>query len=266
MTKDTVVPSRREVLAAAAAGALGLAAARIVGPEPAAAASGDPLALENDNPTAAPTSVTIGGSDTGSPVSAFIASSPVANTGIGVTGKSTYVGSDDATFPNVGVYGVAGADPDPGTNGPEPHKWASGVYGYSNFSAGSSGVVGIAPQGTGVYGGGSFGVYGSGSPVGVYGSGDLVGVFASADAPGYALAVDGKVTFRLSGVKNIAKGKSSLKVKIPEVSSACFAVATLQTNRAGIYVQAAVCTTGYVTIYLNKAVPGTTRVAFLVLS
>ena len=45
-------------------------------------------------------------------------------------------------------------------------------------------------------------------------------------------------------------------------------LATLQTNRAGVYIQAAVANpaTNKITIYLNKKVPAATKVAYFILN
>lgn len=142
----------------------------------------------------------------------------------------------------------------------------------------------------GVWGAGPIGVVGVGAPA-VIGFGDglgppgqfgtaiygyagaappeppnNVGVWAGADSTGYALQVSGRAKFSRSGRTSIASGKSSKVVLIPGLTSANLVIATLQTHRTGVYVAAAVPTTGKFTLYLNKTVTATTYFAWFVLN
>ncbi len=102
------------------------------------------------------------------------------------------------------------------------------------------------------------------------------GVFAEAplDVDHVALAVSGRVAFlKCSGVLTIAKNTSSVSVPYAALTaggaglSPSMVLATLQTNRAGIYIQAAVASpaSGKITIYLNKKVTAATKVAYFIL-
>jgi hypothetical protein len=96
------------------------------------------------------------------------------------------------------------------------------------------------------------------------------GVVAGAEPQRIALAVEGRVMFGLSGVLTVASGKSSATqggLTGGLLTPATAVHATLQTNRAGLYVQAAVPneSKGTVTVYLNKKVAAATKVAWFIL-
>jgi hypothetical protein len=55
-------------------------------------------------------------------------------------------------------------------------------------------------------------------------------------------------------------------VSVPGVTAASYVVATLQTNRPGVWIQAVTPAAGKITIYLNKAVTGATVVGYLVIN
>ena len=160
----------------------------------------------------------------------------------------------------------------------------TGVYGYSSVSAASIGVKGKSLFGTGVVGIGGTGVYGTGgwgvqgdvdvTGIGVYGNigpspapvVPAAGVVARAElSTGVALRVLGRASFSFSGRATIAAHKSSVRVNRAGVTSASLIIATLKTNRAGVYVQSAVSGSRRFTITLNKAVSGTTYVSYLIL-
>ena len=73
-------------------------------------------------------------------------------------------------------------------------------------------------------------------------------------------------TLRRSGRAAVSKGKSSHAVTVSGLTSSNLVIATLQTHRTGVYVAAAVPTTGRFTLYLNKAVTATTYFAWVVLN
>jgi hypothetical protein len=170
-----------------------------------------------------------GSSNSGPGVNGF------SNSGPGVSGQS-------AT--GTGVWASSGSTP------PPPAK--TGVYGYAAQDASARGVVGQSAAGRGVHGLASSGV----------------GVRAEATTTsGFALDVIGRARFSRSGKLAIAAGRSSVtKTAIP-VTSSSLVIAVLQTNRAGVFVRAAVVnpTARSFTIYLNKAVTATTYVAWFVL-
>ena len=215
-----------------------------------------------------------------------------SETGTGVVGVNTTTGATDAT----GVIGRAGDLTGAPTNTSEV-----GVYGYANSSTDAAGVlgqtllgfgtVGTSTNGIGVFGSGPIGVNGDGF-VGVYGTGRQgvlgdatpndtgvygwvgvgapgtapagIAVHAAAEAAYTALNVVGKTKFSRSGRKAIAKGKSSLVVSLAGVTTSSYVIATLQTNRSGVWIRAAVPASGKFTIYLNKAVAASTYIGYLV--
>lgn len=190
---------------------------------------------------------------------------------------STFVGTSHRT----GVIGTMGSQTNAATNTDE-----TGVYGYADASNSSTGVVGHSHQGFGVFGVGAVGVAGAGSwgvlgdvaptQIGVYGNsgasaapivGGGIGVLARAETPAsLALKVLGRVQFSRSGRTYIAAGASSRVVALAGVTTASYVLATMATNRAGVYVQAVVTAAGQFTIYMNKVVAGTTYVSYLVIN
>jgi hypothetical protein len=78
--------------------------------------------------------------------------------------------------------------------------------------------------------------------------------------------------FERAGLLTIAKGKSSVSTNVAAIGASgpmpTMVLATLQTNRAGVYIQAAVLdpAASKVTIYLNKKMSAATKVAFFVLN
>ena len=154
-----------------------------------------------------------------------------------------------------GVFGYSGT----GMSGGSPYDggaWATngpattGVMGYTDFPATTAtGARGEATQGVGVHGH----------------SGTGVGVLATA-ANGTALQVTGKVQLSRSGRIGIGTGKSSLVVPMAGVAADSYVIATLQSNRPGVYVQAVVPSAGKFTIYLNQAVTTFTWVGYIVIN
>lgn len=222
-----------------------------------------------------------GDSTTGTAVRALSVSGRAINASSGGTAtpalSSQVTTSDPAALSAiqgfVGAGGLPAATTQTGVEGRcDISDQSVGVLGESNIG---TGVFGDTTDGFGVVGLGYFGVYGSGA-AGVVGDSNGgtgvqgwtgvafapdpatgVGVWAGAEDGMAALQVVGVAKFNRSGRVSIAVGASSVQVTVPGgVTSASFAVASLQTNRAGFYVQAVVpsTATGKITIYLNKAV------------
>ena len=180
-----------------------------------------------------------------------------------------------------GVMGSAGDTTSMATNTDEV-----GVFGYSDISTSSQGVVGQSHQGAGVLGVGAVGVVGLGSygvfgdvgatNVGVYGNTGVdpapgyaggIGVLArSQTTAGVGLKVVGKTQFNRSGKTAVTAGHSSKTVTMAGVTTSSYIIATPQTNRAGVFVQSVVPGTGSFVIHLNKTVSGTTYVGYLVIN
>ena len=149
--------SRRKLLFGGVAAAAGAMLGRFANPEPAAAANGQPVLAGTIN-------------------NATLSTQVLTSNGVGVLGRTT-----NHAFS--GVAGIIGA----GINFPSPPQVDAGVYGLGGGSDTAAGVWGDAPDGVGVVGSGSWGVYGSG---GVAVAGDaaadgtgVYGFVGSTDAP-----------------------------------------------------------------------------------
>jgi hypothetical protein len=199
--------------------------------------------------------------------------------------KATSTDSTPSTFSGpsnrTGVIGSMGS-----TSGISSNTDEVGVLGYADASTASAGVVGQSHQGVGMFGIGSIGVVGFGSwgvlgdvgptQIGVYGNTGVnaaplvaggIGVFARAETTAQvALRVVGKTQFNRSGRTFVAGGSSSRTVTMAGVSSSSYIIATPQTNRAGVFVQAVVPSAGKFVIYLNKVVSANTYVGYLVIN
>jgi hypothetical protein len=264
MADETAAPRSRRALLTAAAGAAGAIAASAVLPLTAAAAAGDPVLQENDNATAATTSIT------NATVDSIAFGGNGAGTGYGVEGTSA------------GGAGVSGWSVSaPGEPFLPEYTAYTGVFGSSPTAPIESGTFGAGVWGdsadTGVYGSGDTGVQGFGQSAGVYGYGGVgvvgesgttsAGVLAiGQSATDLALEVQGKVKFSRSGRVTLASGKSSIKVTLAGTTSGSRVFAVLHSNRTGRWVQSVIPTTGYFTIYLNGTVSSSTYIAWFVLN
>jgi hypothetical protein len=237
MAIDPETPrSRRAVLGAALGGAAAIAAASLVRPPEVAAGTDGDMVLGVFQDAPGTTEVMSAGGD------GFHAFAGGDGSADGLGGFSTT---------GVGVFG--------GSNNGESgttHKGRIGVRGwaYHEVSPGvpdstSIGVLGEAGPGTGVKGWSNSGT----------------GIDATS-ATGAALSVHGKVKLSRSGRTSVSAGHSSRTITMAGVTTASYVIATLQTNRAGVHVQAVVPSSGKFTIFLNKAVSGTTYVGYLVVN
>jgi len=141
----------------------------------------------------------------------------------------------------------------------------SGVYGTSPV-AGAPAVAGEHPDPTGVAVSGTNTALGSTGALGSRGT--ALWGRAPHDLDHFGIFVTGRAIFPTAqGLLTIAKGSRSVSAERPALTGDTLVLATLQQNRAGVYIQAAVAdpAAGTVTIYLNKAVPAATKVAYLVL-
>jgi hypothetical protein len=106
---------------------------------------------------------------------------------------------------------------------------------------------------------------GSGTAIGVIGtSSSGVGVRATSSS-GRALEVIGKAHFSRSGSGSVASGHSQLTVTVAGMTSSSLVLATLQKKISGLYVIAAVPTTGQFTVYLSKITSTAAKFAWFVL-
>jgi len=283
--------SRRAVLAAAAGSAAALVAGSLVRPLSVDAAS-TALMTEVDNPTAATTSITASVSgDTDVGFATTVGDQATAIQGhspgrIGVQGTNDSSGAGVVGDSNAAV-GVFGRSGDP--NGyPDVAGNSAGVVGFSGvaFQPGVLGTGDIGIEAGGIIGAfvvGAPAIVGIGDglgPPGQFGSGiygysgtlsppeppDNVGVYARGDGTAVALKVQGKTQFSRSGRSYVASGQRSRAVSVAGLTSGNQVIVTLQTYRSGVYLAAAVPTTGKFTVYLNKTVTGTTYFAWFILN
>jgi hypothetical protein len=190
------------------------------------------------------------------------------NNGTGVVGYAATTASGTGVAAKGGLNGGTGVD-------------ATGFYAVAATSFGSGGV-GVAATGD------AFGVSASGNGVGVRGVGldgvvgqtstgngvrgvvtDAAGVAVLAENPfGTALKAAGRTVFSRSGVLSVPAGSSHVTKSGIALTAESLILATLQQNRPGVYVQAAVpdISRNSFTIHLTKAVTGRTRVAWFVVN
>lgn len=173
---------------------------------------------------------TMGTSDAGTGLYGFsgLASLPAAPAHVGIFGASSYNDGYGVWGRNLGSgYGLLGES-------------SSGIGLRADSAAGYGGFV-STNTGTALY--------------------------ATANAAGgTALQVNGPAKFSRSGIANVGSGASSVTVSSVALSASSLVLATPQQNVAGLYVQAVVpnIAGSSFTIYLSKAVPGATSVAWFV--
>jgi hypothetical protein len=285
---------------AGVAGALGVVAAEtLAGATPAQAAQGSPVLEGRDNTGA--TSRT-GVFTTGNTEFGILADPNTSGKGsLGVYGH----GGDAGVFGagsgfGIGVFGAGGASGGVGMEGQGGGGSGSGVVGAG--SGGGSGMVatGGASNGFGVVangggagtgvvanggtgggsglvgtGGGSDGIgvsgIGRGPGDGVHGRATGaagVGVRAENTAGGAALQATGPAVFSRSGLLTVAAGSSSATRTGVALTAASLVLATLQQDRAGVWVRSAVPNVAgnSFTIHLSKAAAASTTVAWFVVN
>lgn len=242
MASDTSSVTRRSMLAAGL-GALGAAAASLLGSPITRAADGDNARVGNTNTGASTTTFRSGSKD----ISALWGDATNANgTGVGVRG-------DSAAQAGRGVWGRA-------TGARSSSGVPVGVDGEA--TAGGVAVRGLAS------GDSSVGVVGAGKDTGVYGwSPAGVGVAASSN-DGIALSVRGRMQVdRIAGVASIAAGQTSVTIA-PGVSinAASF---VLLTPKANLGSRSLWFTTDSAnnrfTIRMSASRPAATKVAWLLI-
>jgi hypothetical protein len=262
MTSDLATTrSRRSVLRLALGSAVGAVAGVLGWPAATRAADGGNVILGQANDATATTTIT-------NPTASFSAvwgnSSATTGTGVGVRGDTASTGGS-------GVWGNATGDGGGyGVHGTGP---SAGVFGES---PGAFGVQGSSTDGYGVFGGGGIGgVEGSGGQFGVLGASAGIGVKGQSSTgtgvdatsiSGAALSVHGKLKLSRSGRASVSAGHSKVVVTMTGVTSSSYIIATPQTNRPGLFVQAVVAGSGKFTIYLYKVVSGTTRIGYIVVN
>jgi hypothetical protein len=175
--------------------------------------------------------------------------------GVGVYASVTDAVNSPAVFGKTGVVAQtdAGGTAVVGFTGPTAHQPPpdTGIYGRSDTGgAGGRGLTGFCSTGIGLLGQTDTGV----------------GVRAyCGNNTGVGLSVTGKAAFARSGKLTIAAGHSSLTKTGIGLTTLSFILATLQTNVAGLSIQAVVTNPvgSSFTIYLNKAPTVSVAVAWM---
>jgi hypothetical protein len=236
--------SRRALLAAAAGGAAAVAATAAAPLTVSAAPT--PMLTEQDNPSAAQTSIT----QATDAIVAFKAKTTTTGAAglVGSTGDETNIATNTSW---TGVYGWA-----PGTP-PDVDFFATGIWGDSD-DIGTYGSGGVGVRGDGFYG------MVAASQVG--GGAGLLAWGGTGTGNDVALDVRGKAKFSRSGRATIGSGRSSIKINVTGVTWSSLVFAVLRSNRSGRYVRAVVPTTGSFTIYLNTTVTSSTYVVWFVVN
>jgi hypothetical protein len=265
MESDLAAPRSRRALLAAAAAAGGALVASAALPMAALAHDAEDVQKGVDNPTIATTSITNSTAD----IDALSASA--SGTGAGVLGTSTSgngVAGTSAAGAGVFAWSVSA----PGVGFDPATLSHTGIFGFSPAGDGLT-TVGTGVWGDsedyGVYGSGTWGVFGRGA-VGVEGDANSqtgsVGVWAYAPSTAqYALRVNGKVNFTRSGRVSMLSGKSLKAVTLAGTTSSSKVFAVLATSESGRYVRAVVPAAGKFTIYLNTTLTSSAVVSWFVL-
>jgi hypothetical protein len=211
-------------------------------------------------------------------------------TGTSPTGRGVYGQSGGTHSVFTAGIGVGGITADPNGFGVLGENASGGGVGVAGTAVGSVGVgvagtaagtfgVGVSGQGgssgVGVQGlGGAVGVEGVSSQargVGVLGQADsatAVGVLAASASGDVALSVAGKAVFSRSGVLTVPAGKSSATKTGVALTSASLVLATLQQDRAGVWLRSAVPNVKgrSFAVHLSKSVGRKTTVAWFVVN
>ncbi len=133
-----------------------------------------------------------------------------------------------------------------------------GVRGWSD-GPGSSGVFGYSTATTG------YGVYGKNGGRGVAALGKYdAALWASVSgyAAPLAMKIEGPAQFSRSGRITIAKGKRSATLPVGATATT-FGIATVQSLRTNLFVQCVVRSGSSLIVYLNRAAPSATYVAWM---
>jgi hypothetical protein len=295
MALETLTPTTRRSVLAAAFGALAAFAAQAIGrPLAARAADGEAVLVGGEYTATSVTKITSTGSDV------FHAEASTGGTGIysstttgsGVFGQSTSGsgvfgyspsgnGLNGQSVSGYGVYGLSGASDRPamlgkgvsdntgvlgfsGSGEPPAGKAKTGVYGYAVQDAASRGVTGESASGRGLNGLATTGR-------GVHGEATTgTGVYAIATT-GTALRAEGAVRFKTSGLATIAAGTRSVTVTPAglDLTTSSKVLPSLQGDAGGSTVVQRVAvnaTANSFTIYLTANSVRAVKVSWFVIS
>jgi hypothetical protein len=294
-TRSAVARRTRRQLLAVGTGALAvLSAGALARPAAASAANGGNVILGQDNSETSHTTITnstdaddaldcvaigsgngvLGSSDSGAGVAGI--------SGVAAVGSNSHTGVLGSTDSGDGVGGFSrsgrGVYGQSGSTGPGFANITNGVHGVTDSAAGV-GVIGENANGTAVGGisSTSDGVGGtSSSGTGVHGvSSTGIGVLAECPSGtgvratgATALSVQGPAVFSRSGTLTIAAGGSSATQTGVALTASSLVLATLQQDRAGVWVRSAVPNIpgSSFTVHLSRVVPAAMSVAWFVVN
>jgi hypothetical protein len=163
-------------------------------------------------------------------------------TGVAGAGSTGVLGDGNGTVPTTGVHG----------------QGTTGVRAIGENDQGSTGVFATSESGVGVRGHSDFGA-------GIRGYGGTLGI--EAESPTKALSVIGKSSFSRSGMATVPAGRMSVVVPGVDLDPTSMVLATLQQNRKGTWIKAAVpnAVNDTTKIQLSRRAPRPTRVAWFVI-
>jgi hypothetical protein len=146
-----------------------------------------------------------------------------------------------------GENALIGRGTNNGVTGTSHSSLASGVYGENNAFSGGYGAAGRASH-----------------------PGGVAVLADQPDPSGVALRTTGRLEFQnRSGTATVAVGQANTVVNIAGVTSSSMVLATIQQNKSGYWIRAAVPGSGKITIHLNKATTetsGSVKIAYLVMN
>ena len=249
---------RRAILAAGAAGVAAAAVRAVAAPSGVAALDHDPIKIGEQNFGATETQLIVPGSHG---FTALSAGGDGIRGGSSGAAKSGVYGYSD----NADGFGVFGRNT-PSTAAGYLGGKGVGAYGFSSTAA-EAAVKGQHSNNTGYA---VFGQNTAGQSMGALGWGPFaLAGWAPVDTAHAALVVLGRNSFSRSGLATIAAGSSSVNVNgIAGLGATSMVLATIQTNRPGVFIQAAVPipASNRITIYLNRTVLLATKVAYFILN
>lgn len=263
---STPARSRRAVLAAAAGAVAATAVAAVATPLPVLGAGDDGQIIHvGDSFFDVRSTTTLENSQTNQDV--FVATTSGSGTGLFAHSGTGYgVQGDSGT--KAGVEGTSSTGN--GVQGETTSATASGVYGQNLYQG--YGVAGRSTAGPLVNGAGAAAVLGDNTAngIGVWArSAHGVALLADpANPDAIALKAQGVTQFKRSGTLTIVAGKSSVQKTGIRVDAGTLVLATLQQNRSGVWIQAAVpnATGDSFSITLNKAVSSSIKVGWFLVN
>jgi hypothetical protein len=229
VTHNEAHQSRRSLLIVGLAAAAGAVANALGRPASVAAADGDPV-VAGQTVTASST------------------------TQIHATNQGALIARTDATGSSAIDAQSTGGSANIGVRGSADGENSTGVLGYSSngIGVGGTSLTGVAVMGN-TFNPGAIAVFGY-SPEGI-------GVRARSTV-GTALDVVGKAVFSRSGRVTIAAGGQSAVRAVADLTPSSLVFAVVETGDGATWVRKVVPGSGKFTVYVNKKVPTSTRIAW----